>query len=70
MDTKVSETMESQQLVAEFMIFSASLVAEFLAKWCKDKTILRSNSDFEQEKKDKMTEFFLRAGVVIDLTNT
>lgn len=62
--------MESQQLVAEFMIFSASLVAEFMAKWCKDKAILRSNSDFEQEKKDHMTEFFYRAGMAIDVTNT
>ena len=52
------------------MITSASLVAEFMAKWCKDKTILRSNSDFEKEKKEKMTEFFLRAGLVIDLENT
>ena len=51
------------------MILSASLVAEFMAKYCKDKTVLRANSAFDQEKKDKLYEFFARAGFEVDLTN-
>lgn len=51
------------------MILSACIVAEFMAKHCKDKTVLRANSEFQQEKKDKLYEFFVRAGIPADLTN-
>ena len=50
--------MQSKSLVEEFMLMANILVAEYLFKFCKDKTILRAHNDITAEKKEKLEAFF------------
>lgn len=43
--------MESKALVEEYMLMANILVAEFLQKYCKDKTLLRTHADVTDDKK-------------------
>ena len=62
--------MQSKSLVEEFMLMANILVAEYLFKFCKDKTILRAHNDITAEKKEKLEAFFQAIDVKgIDLSN-
>ena len=64
--------MPSKHLVEEYMLLANILVAEHLYKYCNDKTLLRVHPDLDTEKKEKLLEFFEKAGMkgVLDLTNS
>lgn len=64
--------MPSKHLVEEYMLLANILVAEHLHKYCNDKTLLRVHPDLDTEKKEKLLEFFEKAGMkgVLDLTNS
>lgn len=63
--------MKSKNLVEEFMLLANIQVAEFLFKYCKDKTLLRAHSDIEEDKKIKLMEFFKKINLKgIDLSNS
>ena len=62
--------MESKSLVEEYMLLANILVAEYLFKYCKDKTLLRAHNDIEDDKKEKLDAFFQKTGLLdIDLTD-
>jgi len=62
--------MQSKSLVEEYMLLANVLVAEYLFKYCKDKTLLRVHEDIASDKKEKLKEFFEKVGLKgIDLTN-
>jgi len=62
--------MQSKALVEEYMLLANILVAEYLFKYCKDKTLLRAHNDISAEKKEKLYTFFERIGLQdIDLSN-
>ena len=64
--------MPSKHLVEEYMLLANILVAEHLYKRCTDKTLLRAHPDLDTEKKEKLLEFFEKAGMkgVLDLNNS
>jgi exoribonuclease R len=64
--------MPSKHLVEEYMLLANILVAEHLHSYCNDKTLLRVHPDLDTEKKEKLLEFFEKAGMkgVLDLTNS
>lgn len=65
-----SKKMHSKSLVEEYMLMANILVAEYLFKFCKDKTLLRCHNDISDEKKTKLAEFLERVGLAgVDLTN-
>ena len=47
-----SYRIESKFLVEEYMLLANILVAEYLEKYCKDKTLLRAHPDVKFEKKE------------------
>ncbi len=52
------------------MLLANILVAEHLYEFCKDKTLLRIHPDLDEEKKDKLKNFFDKVGLeMIDLTD-
>jgi len=57
------QRMQSKHLVEEYMLMANILVAEFIMKYCKDKTLLRAHNDIKAEKKEKLTEFFDQIGL-------
>ena len=62
--------MESKSLVEEYMLLANILVAEYLFKFCKDKTLVRCHNDISDEKKLKLSEFLEKVGLRgIDLTD-
>lgn len=64
--------MPSKHLVEEYMLLANILIAEHLYKYSADKTLLRAHPDLDKEKKEKLEEFFTKAGLegLIDLTNS
>ena len=67
---KESEKMQSKSLVEEYMLLANILVAQYLYKYCKDKTLLRVHNDIQAEKKEKLLIFLQKIGITnIDLTN-
>lgn len=65
-----SKKMQSKSLVEEYMLLANILVAEYLFKFCKDKTLLRCHNDISEEKKGRLTDFLSKIGIEgIDLTN-
>jgi exoribonuclease R len=64
--------MPSKHLVEEYMLLANILVAEHLYRYCDSKTLLRVHPDLDKEKKEKLLEFFERAGMKgrLDLTNS
>ena len=65
-----AEKMQSKSLVEEYMLLANVLVAKYLFKYCKDKTVLRAHNDIAADKKERLQEFFGKVGVQgIDLTN-
>lgn len=66
-----SYRIESKFLVEEYMLLANILIAEHLHQYCKDKTLLRAHPDVEDEKKQKLREFFDKVGLqCIDLTDS
>lgn len=53
-----SSKMQSKQLVEEYMLLANILIAKHLFKFCKDKTLLRIHEDIEDDKKEKLYQFF------------
>ena len=52
------------------MLLANVLIAEYLLKYCKDKTVLRAHNDISDEKKAKLDAFFESIGLKgIDLTD-
>ena len=65
-----AQKMHSKSLVEEYMLLANILVAKHLFKYCKDKTLLRVHDDIEAEKKEKLANFFEKAGLNgVDLAN-
>jgi len=62
--------MQSKHLVEEYMLLANIQVAEFLFKYCKDKTLLRAHNDIAEDKKEKLYAFMDKIGLKgIDLTS-
>ena len=61
--------MQSKSLVEEYMLLANILIAEYLFKYCKDKTLLRAHNDIAADKKEKLYEFMNKIGLKgIDLS--
>jgi exoribonuclease R len=53
------------------MLLANILIAEHLHQYCRDKTLLRAHPDLDQDKKDKLKQFFDKVGLSeIDLTDS
>ena len=46
--------MQSKSLVEEYMLLANIYVAEYLFKYCKDKTLLRAHNDISEDKKERL----------------
>ena len=67
---KESFRMESKYLVEEYMLLANILIDEHIFRHCKEKTLLRVHPDLDQEKKEKLNEFYAKVGLEeIDLTD-
>jgi exoribonuclease R len=67
---KESTKMQSKSLVEEYMLLANIYVAEYLFKYCKDKTLLRAHNDISEDKKERLYDFFEKIKMKdIDLTN-
>jgi exoribonuclease R len=51
---KESTKMQSKSLVEEYMLLANVFVAEYLFKYCKDKTLLRAHNDINEDKKERL----------------
>jgi len=49
-----AEKMQSKSLVEEYMLLANVLVAKYLFKYCKDKTVLRAHNDISGDKKERL----------------
>lgn len=62
--------MPSKSLVEEYMLLANILVAEYLAKCCQDKALLRCHEGISADKKLKLAEFLGKVGIEgVDLTS-
>lgn len=53
------------------MLLANTTIAEYLEKFCKDKTLLRAHPDLKPEKKEQLKEFYEKVGLKqIDLSNS
>ena len=70
MNYKESAKIQSKSLVEEYMLLANIYIAEYLFKYCKDKTLLRAHNDISEDKKERLYEFFDRIKMNgVDLTN-
>ena len=52
------------------MLLANILTAEFIHKYCKDKTLLRAHEDIKPERKSNLRNFLGKIGLDnVDLTN-
>jgi len=58
-----SYRIESKFLVEEYMLLANILIAEHLYRFCWDKTLLRVHPDVNPEKKEALSEFFIKTGL-------
>lgn len=54
---------ESKSLVEEYMLLANIKVAEFLSKYCKEKTLLRAHADIPADKKTELKQFLTTIGL-------
>ena len=45
------------------MLLANCTIAEYLEKYCKDKTLLRAHPDLKPEKKEQLKEFYEKVGL-------
>mmetsp|Transcript_30069 Transcript_30069/g.40721 ORF Transcript_30069/g.40721 Transcript_30069/m.40721 type:complete len:102 (-) Transcript_30069:1009-1314(-) len=58
-----AKRIESKALVEEYMLLANILVAENIMKFCGGKALLRAHADVEEDKKDKLADFFTGIGL-------
>lgn len=58
-----AKRIESKHLVEEYMLLANILVAENIMKYCGGKALLRAHADVEDDKKEKLAEFFASIGL-------